>query len=188
MGPIADLWLPILVTAVFVFIASSVIWMATPIHKGDYTVPPDEDGIVRVLRERSFKPGQYYIPWCSGANMKDPAFLERMKTGPWAMMYVMSGPPSFGKSLGLWFVSQIFIASLVAYVAGTALPTAAENEVTYLRAFQIAGGTALCAHAACWMENSIWRGLPWRISFVKLIDGTIYTCITAGVFGWLWPH
>ena len=40
-----DLWLPILLSAVFVFVASSIIHMAIPIHKGDYKrLPGEADG------------------------------------------------------------------------------------------------------------------------------------------------
>ncbi len=36
MAFLTELWLPILLSAVFVFIVSSIIHMALPIHKGDY--------------------------------------------------------------------------------------------------------------------------------------------------------
>lgn len=43
MGFLAQLWLPIVVSAVIVFVASSIICMMTPLHKADYSVPPDQD-------------------------------------------------------------------------------------------------------------------------------------------------
>ena len=42
MVPIHALWLPILLSAVIVFVASSIIHMALPIHKSDYRKLPDE--------------------------------------------------------------------------------------------------------------------------------------------------
>jgi hypothetical protein len=41
MTPLASLWLPILVAAIGVFIASSIIHMATPWHHRDFTPLPD---------------------------------------------------------------------------------------------------------------------------------------------------
>ena len=43
MTAVTALWLPILVSAVLVFVASSVIHMATPWHAGDYRSVPDAD-------------------------------------------------------------------------------------------------------------------------------------------------
>jgi len=37
MVPLLDLWLPVLLSAVFVFVVSSVIHMALPLHKGDFS-------------------------------------------------------------------------------------------------------------------------------------------------------
>ncbi len=35
MEPLLDLWLPIVVSAVIVFVASFLAWMVLPHHKGD---------------------------------------------------------------------------------------------------------------------------------------------------------
>lgn len=43
MVTLSALWLPILLSAVIVFVASSIIHMAIPIHKNDYRQLPDED-------------------------------------------------------------------------------------------------------------------------------------------------
>ena len=42
---IPDLWLPILVSAVIVWIASALIWMALPWHKNDFAKTSDEEGV-----------------------------------------------------------------------------------------------------------------------------------------------
>ncbi len=47
---LAALWLPILLSAVIVFVASSVIHMATPWHKSDYPKLPNEDRVMDALR------------------------------------------------------------------------------------------------------------------------------------------
>ncbi len=183
---LTELWLPIILTAVGVFIASSIIWMATPLHKKDYTPPPDEADIVAALKKHGFKPGMYYIPWCAG-NMKDPGNQQRMKDGPWAMLMVPNGPPSFGRSLVLWFVVNLFIAAGVAYVAAAAVPMG-ENAPDYLSVFRVVGGAAFLAHVATCAHDMIWRFEPGRVMVAKCIDGVIYALLTAGMFAWLWPR
>ena len=56
MITITELWLPILLSAVFVFIASSIFHMVIPLHKGDYKKLSGEDCCalpVDALRQRA---------------------------------------------------------------------------------------------------------------------------------------
>lgn len=39
------LWLPILVSAAFVFVVSAIIWMAMPWHKSDFNKSNNEEGV-----------------------------------------------------------------------------------------------------------------------------------------------
>ena len=41
MVPLVDLWLPILLSAVLVFVASSILHMVIPIHRGDFGKLPE---------------------------------------------------------------------------------------------------------------------------------------------------
>ena len=45
------LWMPILVSAVFVFIASSLIHMLLKYHNSDWKKLPDQDEIMEALRK-----------------------------------------------------------------------------------------------------------------------------------------
>jgi hypothetical protein len=184
MDNLLALWLPIVVSAVIVFIASSIIWMATPLHKHDYKNPGDKEGpILDLLRGAGMSPGMYYVPWCQGKNPKDPDVQARMKAGPWAMLTVMPEAPNMGKMLGLWFLHLLITSFLVAYVASHALPAGAQ----YLKVFQIVGATALIAHAGYALPLSIWHANPWSQLPSRLVDGVVYALLTAGTFGWLWP-
>jgi hypothetical protein len=58
-----DLWLPILLASVAVFIVSSVIHMAPLWHKNDYPRVPDEDKVRSALRPLAI-PRQHPIPSC----------------------------------------------------------------------------------------------------------------------------
>ena len=44
------LWLPIILSTVFVFIVSSVIHMVLPYHRSDVSKIPNEDGILDTMR------------------------------------------------------------------------------------------------------------------------------------------
>src|SRR2546426_5751853 len=52
MTPLMSLWLPILLSAVLVFVASSIIHMLLPWHKSDYPKVPDEERARRAARAR----------------------------------------------------------------------------------------------------------------------------------------
>ena len=47
---LADLWLPIVLSAVLVFVVSSILHMVIPIHKGDYKKLPGEDQVLESMR------------------------------------------------------------------------------------------------------------------------------------------
>ena len=38
------------------------------------------------------------------------------------------------------------------------------------------------------VQNAIWRGETWGVTFKHILDGLIYGLLTAGTFGWLWPR
>lgn len=181
---LADLWLPIVLTAVAVFFASFILWSVLPLHKGDYVPPPDEASIQAAITQHGFRPGQYFIPWCADGNMKDPAFIERFSRGPWAMLVVMGSAPSMGRCLSQWIVVQLVLATVIAYAAHAAIggPTADSTRV-----FQVAGVISLLAYAGNTATNSIWRGVPWRVSALAVFDGVAYSLIAGAVFAWRWP-
>ena len=185
MVPVMSLWLPILLAAVFVFVASSIIHMALPIHRNDYKKLPDEDAVMDALRKFGIPPGDYLFP-CAGSpkQMKDPAFREKWKKGPVAFMTVMdSGKSSMAKNLVSWFVYCIVAGVFAAYIAGRALPPGAP----YLSVFRFAGATAFTAYALALWQNTIWYQRAWTTTFKSTIDGLIYALLTGGTFGWLWP-
>lgn len=179
------LWMPVVVSAVFVFIASSIIWMASPLHKHDYKNPGDKEApLLAALRSAALAPGSYFLPWCAGKDRKNPEYLARVESGPWVLMHVMPSKPNMGKMLGLWFLNQLILAALVAYVAGNAL----DAGTAYLHVFRVVGTTALLAHAGGAMTMCIWQALPWSTLPGRVVDGVIYALLTGGVFGWLWPE
>src|SRR5579862_2205100 len=105
MTPITSLFLPIIVSAVAVFILSSVIHMAMPWHKSDYGNVPSDDAVMNALRPMNIPPGDYTVPnpRLPGGG-RNPDFMSKFATGPsLTMTIVPPGPMSMGKYMGTWF-------------------------------------------------------------------------------------
>ena len=187
MTPIYSLWLPILISAVAVYIVSTVIHMVLwPWHKDDFAKLPGEERAMDALRPLAIPPGDYMMPKPETMDeMKSQAFQQKRAHGPVAIMTVMpSGQFSMGKPLALWFLFCLVVGFVAAYVAAAALPPA----TPYLKVFQIAGTTAFVAYTFAIWPYSIWYGRKWSTTVRSTIDGLVYALITAGIFGWLWPH
>jgi hypothetical protein len=178
------LWLPILLSSVFAFIASCVIHMALPWHKGDVARLPQEDKVMDALRPFAIPPGDYMLPRCSSSQeMKSPEFAAKLEKGPVMGITVMpNGPMQVGKSMLLWFVYLVAVNVVAAYVTGHALPRGAK----YTAVFRIAGPTAFLGYAGALWQNSIWYRRSWSTTVRSTVDGLIYAGLAAGTFGWLW--
>lgn len=185
MVPVMSLWLPILLSAVFVFIASSIIHMVLGYHRADFGKVPDEDGVMDALGKFNIPPGDYVIP-CAGSTkeMSSPEFIEKCNKGPVAFMTVIeNGPPKMGGSLAMWFIYCIVVSIFAAYIGGRALAPGAN----YLDVFRFVGCTAFIGYTLALLQNSIWYKRNWGATFKSMFDGLIYGLLTAGTFGWLWP-
>ena len=185
MVALTSLVLPIVLSAVFVFIASSLIHMVLGYHRSDYTRLPDEDKVLAALRSPDLKPALYTLPYCTHKDMKSPEIQEKFKQGPVGMLTVFpTGRPNMLKFLGLWLVYCLLIGFFTAYLTGrTVLPGA-----HYPAVFRVAGTVAFMAYGLGPLVNGIWRGLPWSGVLKESFDGLIYALLTAGTFGWLWPR
>jgi hypothetical protein len=183
MTSLLALWLPILLSAVIVFLASSVIHMTPLWHKGDYPKVPNEDQLRNALRPLAIPPGDYMVPRVSDPKeMRSPEFLEKVKQGPVMVLTVMPNAPfSMARNLASWFVYLVAVGIFVGYVAGRALGPGAD----YLQVFQMASATAFVAYVVALWQMSIWYQRSWSLTFKATLDGLIYALLTGGVFGWL---
>ncbi|HWP82780.1 MAG TPA: hypothetical protein VNN76_09005 [Bacteroidota bacterium] len=186
MVPILSLWLPILVSAVFVFLVSFVLHTVLTYHFKDFRQVPNEDKVMDALRGFNLEPGEYIIPYAgSTAAMKSPEFQAKVKKGPGAFMAIWAGGrPSMGKSLMQWFLFSIVVGIFAAYMAGRALGPGAP----YLSVFRFAGFTAFACYCVAGWQDSIWFKRSWARTFRATVDGLIYGLLTGGTFGWLWPE
>src|SRR5579863_1568567 len=171
MDFLAALWLPILLSAVIVFIASSIMHMVLPYHKSDYRQLPDEDKILAALRPANLPKGLYVFPYCTHQNMKSPEIQEKYKQGPVGFLTVFpSGPPAMPKFMGLWFAYCLIVSFFVAYLtAHTVAPGA-----SYRAVFRVAGAAGFMAYGLGTLSNGIWKGQPWSNVIKEAVDGLIY--------------
>jgi hypothetical protein len=187
MTEIYALWLPILLSAVFVFIISSIIHMAIPAwHRSDYPKMPQEQPFMDATRPLNIPPGDYMVPGCNDmAEMKTPAFQERIKQGPVIIMTVLpNGMPSMGKPLVLWFVYCLVVSAFSGFIAGIALPHGADHG----KIMDLAGVAAFMGYSFALWQFSIWYWRAWLATIKGTIDGLIYAIATAATFVWLWPQ
>lgn len=179
------LWLPILLSAVFVFVLSAVIHMALPWHKNDFKQLPDEDRIRAALRPFPVPPGDYMVPMCQGGEMNSPEYKAKLKEGPVQILTVLpNGCSSMGATFVQWFVYLLALSFFTAYVTIHSVP----SGTAYLGVFRVAGAVAFLAHAGALWPQSIWFRRSWLVTVKSTIDGLAYGLVTAGTFAWLWPR
>jgi hypothetical protein len=182
---LAEIWLPILLSGVFVFVVSSIVHMVLPHHRQDYKKLPNEDAALAGLRGANVPPGDYMFPACgSMKEMGSPEMLARYRSGPVGVMTLLPNqPPSMGKALFLWFLYTLVISTFAGYVGTLAVYVGAP----YDQVFRVTGTVAILGYAFSNVMNSIWKGQSWGTTFKFVIDGVVYGLVTAGTFGWLWP-
>jgi hypothetical protein len=180
-----SLWLPILLSAIAVFVASSIIHMLLGYHANDFKRLPDEDAVGNALRPLAIPPGDYAIPHSSSMKeMQSDEYKQRMERGPVVFMTVLpSGEIQMGKMLGMWFVYCLIVVSFAAYVAGRAVGPGAE----YLDVFRFVGTVVFVGFALALWQDSIWYWRQWSTTLKNTFDGAVYALITAGIFGTFWP-
>lgn len=180
-----QLWLPILLTGLFCWIASALIHMVVKYHNADYKKLNNEDEVSAAMRSGNHTPGLYHMPHC--ADMKDmntEAMQNKMKQGPIAMIAVFeNGLPPMGKLLGQQLLFFLLGSVLLAYVATLTL---AAGE-SYMSVFRLVMVTGFLAFGWANIPYSIWFGHPWGNCVRFLIDALIYAAVAAGTFAWLWP-
>ena len=180
---ITTLWLPILLSAVFVFIVSSVIHMFFSYHANDLRKVPDEERTLDAMRQLNIPPGNYSMP--KATSMKEyrtEEFQAKMKKGPVIHLTVQKPYTGMGKSLGQWFVYSIVVSIFSAYLGVHAVGP----DAHYLDVFRFVGCAAFMGYSLALFQDPIWTSKNWSATLRSAFDGLIYALVTAGTFGWLW--
>jgi hypothetical protein len=186
MVSLTALWLPIVLAAVVVFVASSVIHMVFKYHSSEYRQLPEEGAILNAMHSAKAGPGFYSFPYAGTMKeMGSPEMIEKYTRGPVGIVNVNpSGPPAMGKSLMLWFTYSIVVGIFAGYLASRTLAAGTH----YLQVFRVVGCASFMAYSFAHFSDAVWRMKPWSMTFKHVFDGLVYALLTAGVFGWLWPQ
>lgn len=180
---LTTLWLPILLSAVFVFIVSSVIHMVLGYHASDYQKVPNEDQVIDKLRDLNIPPGHYSIPKAeSMKNYNSPEFQARLAKGPNMMISVHKPGVSMSSNLIKWFGFLLLVNIFVAYVSSHTISPGTE----YLKVHQVAGCVAFMGYGLGLFQDAIWGGKSWGATWKMVFDALVYGLVTGGTFGWLW--
>lgn len=181
--PFTDLWLPILLASITVFLISSLIWAVIQYHNSDWRPLDDEDAARAALK--SMPPGQYAVPYAADNRAKaDASWQQKYREGPVAMITIVpNGNVNMAGQLAQWFVYCLVISIFVAYVAGSTL----SGGTDYLKVYQVTSTVAFLAYGGMTGVRKIWFGQPTSSAVKDLTDALIYGLLTAGFFGWLWP-
>ena len=186
MVTIVDLWLPILLSAVAVFLVSFLLHMVLKYHHTDVKKLPDEDGVLAAIRRANTPPGDYVLPHATMQEMNNPEYVAKRSAGPVGLLTVMpGGPPVMRRELTLWFIYSLVVSLFAAYLTSRALGHHANAD--YLHVFRFAATTAFLGYGMAQLQESIWWGRAWSTTVKNMFDALVYGLVTGGVFGWLWP-
>ena len=186
MVSLEQLWLPIVVAAVFVFVASSIIHMIIKWHNSDYRKFGNEDAVRDAIRAGNPGPGQYVIPHCADPKqMKSPEMQKKYAEGPIGFVVLRpNGAVAMGPMLGMWFALNVFVAIVAGYIAAHAITVPNPSGLSVAR---YVGTVTFMSYAGGSISAGIWMGKPWSSVAKELLDAAIYACVTAAAFAWLWP-
>jgi hypothetical protein len=184
--PLTQLWLPIVIATVLVWVLSALFWTVSPHHKKDFAQLPNEEQTLGALRQANLPPGTYGFPHAeTQAETRTPEFQKKLETGPIGILTVQG--PDIYKNMTVPMIQSVVyylvVSIFVAYIAGRTLPAGTE----YLQVFRIAGATAFLAYGMAIIPDTIWFGRGWGRAGRHLFDALVYALFTAGVFGWRWP-
>jgi hypothetical protein len=186
MNALFVLWLPILLSAVIVFVISSLVHMVLKWHAPDYRGFSNEEAVRAAIRAGDPSPGPYVLPYCSDVKeMGSEAMLQKYREGPVGyIILASSGAPNLGKSLGSWFLFSFVIAIVAAFLATQVygLDPAHARSAAWL-----VGAVSFIAYGFGTITESIWMARPWSSSAKYLLDAALYATGSASIFLWLWP-
>ncbi len=186
MNALLALWLPILLSAVFVFVVSSLIHMVFKWHAPEYRGLTNEDAVRDTIRAGAPTPGMYVLPYCCEMKeMGGEAMGKKYAEGPVGYLTLApNGRPNIGASLGQWFVLSLVIAAIGAFLA-TQLFGLDHHRAR--AAAKLIGAVSFLAYGFGSLADSIWMGKAWISTAKYLLDSALYSAASALVFYWLWP-
>jgi hypothetical protein len=175
----------VVVSAVAVFVGSSILHMLLRYHNADYKRLPGEDAVREALGKAALPPGLYFTPFCVDMKaMREPAIMEKFQKGPVAMITIRpNGPPAIAKSLVQWFLFSVLVSFVTAYIARHTLHPGDDGMLV----MRITGAVAFAGYGLAQISDSIWKAEPWSNTARALMDALFYSLLTGITFRLLWP-
>jgi hypothetical protein len=187
MDFLLHLWLPIILSAAAVWIASTIFGMPFLHHKDDWIGLPEreEDALLGFIRSSGISPGNYLFPdFRTRAAMESEKVTRALAQGPVGHLSLWRPPLSMGGKLGATFIVYLVVSALIAYLASIVLPPTA----TFARVFQVVATAGILAYSFSSIPSAIWFGAYRRSILAGIIDGIVCGAITGAIFAWRWPH
>lgn len=185
MAMMLALWLPVLATAVAIFIVSSLVHMVFKWHLPDYRRLANEDEVRVAINAGQPGPGQYVLPHCSDMKqMQGEAMQGKYREGPVGYLLLRQpGPPAMGKALLHWFLFSLAIATCAGILAAQVYGFGGAGHGPG----HLVGVVSFLAYASGQVQDGIWKAQPWRSVMMYLLDALLYGTASALCFWWLWP-
>lgn len=187
MTTLAELWLPILVSSVVVFVLAMLAWTVMPHHKADIKElsKENEDKMMDLIKSAGIKPGMYMYPHCrhDSAYAKSEEFKAKWEGGCMGNLNVYAGKPNMGKNMILSMIVYLFVGVFVAYLTGLSRAPGAEG----MAVMQVAGTAAFGFYFFGGLCGGIWFGAPLRSFITNGADALVFGVATGAIFMFMWP-
>jgi hypothetical protein len=128
---LTQLWLPILLSGIGVWVASAFAWMAIGNHKRDRDAIPNEQELVDTVARPNFRPGNYGFPdFCQHDNLPREARMNALKAlddkHPQGLLRVW-GPTNMGANMLFTFLFYLVTSAVLAYLGWADFPHGAPS-------------------------------------------------------------
>lgn len=208
MDFLAQLWLPILLSGVGVWILSAVGWMVLGHHKKDRDAIPGgargEQELMDTITRLNIRPGNYGFPdFCQHQNLPRKERMEAMKAlydkHPQGLLRVWA-PTNMGANMLLSFLFYLVTSAVIGYLGWAALPhggsvagvpgvpgVSGAGGSMFSKVFQVLGTAGVLAYCFASFPNDLWFQKKRRAMAMDWIDGVVFGLVTGAIFGAFWP-
>ncbi|MCB9847601.1 MAG: hypothetical protein H6814_04230 [Phycisphaeraceae bacterium] len=184
---LAELWLPIIISSVVVFVLFMAFWTVAPHHKPEFRSlgKDNEDKLIDLVKSAGVKPGVYMYPHCGADKQyaRSEEFRKKWEGGCMGILTLFPGAPNMARNMGLSMVVYLLVSVFVAYLSGLALAPGAEG----MQVMQVAGTAAVGFYAFGSLNGGIWFGAPTRTFITNGFDAVVCGLVTGLIFMLLWP-
>lgn len=183
MDLLAQLWMPVLLSALGVWMASALGWMLLGHHGKDWDALPDEARSMDTLRSMNLPAGSYGFPYMSHKEAGTPEGKAKWERGPMGLLRIWK-PANMGLNMIKTAVFFLIVSVLIAYLGSACLTKGA----AFAKVFQVLGTAGVLAYSCAFIPGDIWFQAKPRSTIMGVLDGIAFGLITGAIFAWLWPR